>query len=77
MLAALVEVQAEGEVERHFGRGWKRCAKRRRLLIGSAHQSSLATHGIALAKTKSGKTIEKNGVCSPINSMTSPSCTLQ
>lgn len=27
MLAALVEVQAAGEEERHFGRGWKRCAK--------------------------------------------------
>ena len=55
MLAALVEVQAEGEVERHLGRGWERCAKRRqRMFTCSAHQSPPATLGNALFTSENG-----------------------
>lgn len=41
MLAALVEVEAEGEEERHQRRGWKRCAKLFNLLGGPDKASIL------------------------------------
>lgn len=48
MLAALVQEQAEGEIEHHFGRGWKRCALRVRPSTfndGAAVVSAHDNHG--------------------------------